>query len=101
MFSNRKEIARIKGFPYYGSMNITLSLDDNLVKEVRKIAVEGDTTLTGMVRAYLEQVASEHGTERRRKDLERLNKTLDRLQTKLDYGNRTWKREDLYSRKSR
>jgi hypothetical protein len=82
-------------------MNITLSLDDNLVKEVRKIAVEGDTTLTGMVRAYLVQVASEHGTERRRRDLERLNETLDRLQTDLDYGKRTWKREDLYDRKSR
>jgi len=82
-------------------MNITLSLDDNLVKEVRKIAVEKDTTLTGLVRAYLEQVASEHDTERRRRDLERLNQTLDRLQTNLGYGNRTWRREDLYDRKSR
>jgi hypothetical protein len=27
-------------------MNITLSLDEKLVKEVRKIAVERDTTLT-------------------------------------------------------
>jgi hypothetical protein len=27
-------------------MNITLSVDDDLVKEVRKIAVERDTTLT-------------------------------------------------------
>ena len=35
-------------------MNITLSLDDKLVKGVRKIAVERDTTLTGLVRAYLE-----------------------------------------------
>ena len=53
-------IARIKGFPYYGHMNITLSLDDKLVKEVRKIAVEQDTTLAGLVRAYLEQLAQEH-----------------------------------------
>jgi hypothetical protein len=34
-------------------MNVTLSLDDRLVKEVRKIAVEQDTTLTGLVRDYL------------------------------------------------
>jgi hypothetical protein len=33
-------------------MNITLSLDDKLVKDVRKIAVERDTTLTGLVRDY-------------------------------------------------
>jgi hypothetical protein len=41
--------AHIKGFPCYGDMNITLSVDDKLVKEVRKIATEKDTTLTGLV----------------------------------------------------
>ena len=44
------------GFPYYGNMNLTLSLDDELVKKARKIAVERDTTLTGMVRGYLEKL---------------------------------------------
>lgn len=29
-------------------MNTTLSLDDDLVREVRKIAVENGTTLTGL-----------------------------------------------------
>jgi len=48
-------------------MNITLSLDDKLVKEVRKIAVEQDTTLTGLVRAYLEQLAQEHASSGRRR----------------------------------
>jgi hypothetical protein len=82
-------------------MNITLSLDDQLVKAVRKIAVERDTTLTGLVRAYLEEVAAKYNSDRKRKDLERLNQTLDRLQTRLDYGSRSWRREDLYDRKSR
>ena len=36
-------------------MNITLSLDEEVVKQVRKIAIERDTTLTGLVRAYLER----------------------------------------------
>ncbi|HXP23034.1 MAG TPA: hypothetical protein VN807_02800 [Candidatus Sulfotelmatobacter sp.] len=35
-------------------MNFTLSLDEKLVKEVRKMVVERDTTLTGLVREYLE-----------------------------------------------
>ena len=30
-------------------MNFTLSLDEKLVKEVRKMVVERDTTLTGLV----------------------------------------------------
>jgi hypothetical protein len=82
-------------------MNITLSLDDKLVKEVRKIAVERDTTLTGLVRAYLERVAAEHDSQRKRRDLALLNHTFDRLQARLDYGKRSWNREDLYDRKSR
>ena len=82
-------------------MRITLTLDDNLFKQVHEIAVERDTTLTELVRAYLEQVASEHGSERKRRDLERLNQSFDRFQAKLDYGKRTWRREDLYDRKSR
>ena len=49
---------RVKSFPHYGSINVTLSLLDHLVKEIRKIAVERDTTLTGMVREYLERVAA-------------------------------------------
>jgi hypothetical protein len=78
-------------------MNITLSLDEKLVKEVRKIAVERDTTLTGMVRAYLEQVAAEQARlGQKRRDQEVLQRTFDRLQVRM--GKRTWKREDLYER---
>ncbi len=29
--------AHIKGFPYFGLVNITLTIDDALVKEVRKM----------------------------------------------------------------
>jgi len=78
-------------------MNITLSLDDQLVKEVRKIAVENDTTLTGLVRAYLEQLAQEHAsTGRRRREREALEDSFSRFQFKM--GKRTWRREDLYAR---
>ena len=83
-------------------MNITLSLDDKLVKDVRKIAVERDTTLTGMVRAYLEQVAAEHtNSDQKRRELEALDDSLRRFSADLRYGERTWKREDLYERKSK
>lgn len=78
-------------------MNITLSLNDKLVKEVRKIAVERDTTLTGLVRAYLEEIAAEHAASgRKRREREALERSFRQVQ--FNIGKRTWKREDLYAR---
>jgi len=80
-----------------GNMNITLSLEDQLVKRVRKIAVERDTTLTGMVRDYLEKVAAEDAASgRKRREREALERSFERFQFKT--GKRTWKRADLYAR---
>ena len=79
-------------------MNITLSLDEKLVKEVRKVAVERDTTLTGMVRNYLQQVVDESAaTGRRRREREALERSFTEFQFHM--GKRTWKREDLYERR--
>ncbi|MBV8843092.1 MAG: hypothetical protein JO307_09820 [Bryobacterales bacterium] len=78
-------------------MNVTLTLDDELVKKARKIAVDRDTTLAGMIREYLERVAAEdamHGRKRREREI--LDESFKRFQFKL--GKRTWKREDLYER---
>jgi hypothetical protein len=78
-------------------MNITLSLDDKLVKEVRKIAVERDTTLTGLVRAHLEELAAEYArTGRKRREREAVERTFEQYQFHI--GKKTWKREDLYER---
>jgi Family of unknown function (DUF6364) len=79
-------------------MNITLSLEDDLVKEVRKIAVERDTTLTGLVRAYLQDLAAEHAKSgRKRREIEALERSFEQFQFRM--GKRTWKREDLYERR--
>ena len=94
---HRKAIARIKDLPYYVFMNITLSLDDKLVKEVRKIAVERDTTLTGLIRDYLVRLSAEDAaTGRKRRQLENLRRSFRKFQ--FHVGKRTWKREDLYVR---
>jgi hypothetical protein len=78
-------------------MNITLSLEDQLVKRVRKIAVERDTTLTGMVRDYLEKLAADDtASGRKRWEREALERSFERFQFKV--GKRTWKRADLYAR---
>ena len=79
-------------------MNITLSLEDNLVKEVRKIAVERDTTLTGLVRSYLQELAAEHvKSGRKRRELEALERSFEKYQFHM--GKRTWTRADLHERR--
>jgi len=79
-------------------MNITLSIDEELVKQVRKIAIERDTTLTGLVRAYLEELAAENAKSgRKRRELEALERSFEQFQFRM--GERTWKREDLHERR--
>jgi hypothetical protein len=79
-------------------MNVTLSIDEKLVKEIRKIAVERDTTLTGLIREYLQELAAEHAKSgRKRRELEALERSFELL--KVNIGKRTWKREDLYERR--
>ena len=90
-------VPHIKGFPYNVDMNVTLSLDDDLVKKVRKIAVERDTTLTGLIRRYLEEVAAEDSTlGRKRREREALEQSFQKFGFKI--GKRNWTREDLHAR---
>jgi hypothetical protein len=78
-------------------MNITLTLDDKLVKEVRKIAADRDTTLTGLVRAHLEELAAENAKSgRKRRELETLKRSFEKFQFRV--GKRTWTRADLHER---
>jgi hypothetical protein len=81
-------------FPYYRYMNITLSLDEELVKDLRKLAVDRDTTLTGLVRDYLEKLAAESAASgRKRREREALERSFKQFQFKI--GKRTSNREDL------
>jgi len=90
-------VAQDKGFTYYGWVNITLSLPEDLVKRVRKIAVDRDTTLTGLVREYLSDLARKDAAAgRKRREREALERSFEQFQFRV--GKRTWKREDLYER---
>jgi predicted transcriptional regulator len=63
-------------------MRVTLTLDDDLVRRVRQIAAERDTTLAGMVRDHLERTVAERSFT-----------TIN-----LHIGERTWTRADLHVR---
>ena len=79
-------------------MNITLSIDEEIVKKVRKIAIDKDTTLTAMVRDYLTSVAGRDAAARKA-DAAKLMETLEKVSR--DMGPRTWTRDDLYDRPRR
>ncbi|MEO5924066.1 MAG: CopG family transcriptional regulator [Bryobacteraceae bacterium] len=80
-------------------MNVTLTLDDDLVKKVRKIAVDRDTTLAGLVREHLQGLVAEPGalpSAEKLRRLEAIEKSFDRFQ--FPVGKIDWKREDLHER---
>ena len=78
-------------------MNVTLSLDHELVKKVRKLAVERDTTLTGLIREHLEKLAAEDAAMgRKRRERQALERSFQQFHFKV--GKRNWKRADLYVR---
>lgn len=79
-------------------MKITLNIDDEIVKKVRKIAIDKDTTLTAMVRDYLTSIAGSDAATRKA-DADKLTETLEKVSR--DMGPRTWTREDLYDRPRR
>lgn len=75
--------------------NITLSVEKEVIKKVRKIAIDRDTTLTAMVRDFLISVAGRDMQEKERY-AQALSETF--MRCSRDMGKRTWKREDLYDR---
>ena len=74
-------------------MNITLSIDEAIVKKVRKIAIDRDTTLNAMVREYLMSVA-ESDAAVRKEQADALIASTERFAR--DMGPRGWTRDDLY-----
>lgn len=74
--------------------NLTLTVDENLLRAARKVALERDTSVNQLVRDYLEQLV--HDEDRRKtaiKDLDEIFRTC-----KTTVGPITWTREDLHER---
>lgn len=73
--------------------NITLSVDEEVIRGVRKIAINKNTSITQMVREFLESVAKRDATLRINA-LECLEASF--LELERDMGKRDWTRKDLY-----
>lgn len=75
--------------------NITMTLDDELIKKVKKIAVEKNTTLTGLVRNYLKQTARRE-EQRTEEIVAELYRTMN--DNSFHIGSAEWTREELHER---
>jgi hypothetical protein len=74
--------------------NITLSVDERVLAAVRRYASERNTTVNGLVRDYLTQLAAQN---------DRVAKARARLQqlsreATMDVGSWKWNREELHER---
>lgn len=73
--------------------NITLNIDDEVIKKVRKIAIDENSTMTAMIRDFLQSVVEREDPEKERK-IAKLERSFNLLGREM--GKRTWTREDLY-----
>lgn len=73
--------------------NITMTVDGELLKKVRRVAAERNRTLTSLVRDYLSRLASaeQYRAVEAARELARAFKG-----SKMAVGRRRWRREDLY-----
>lgn len=75
--------------------NITLAIDAETVKKVRKLALERDTTLSAMVRDFLEHVAQEQSA-RHEQAVASLREQMARHRVRS--GGARWTRDELHDR---
>ncbi len=78
-------------------MNITLKIDEDTVKKVRKIAIDKNTTLAQMVRDFLTQIAQTENAKRKRSS-QRFKHLTKKYSRPMDLESRSWTREDLHGR---
>ena len=74
--------------------NITLAIDENTLKVVRRYAAENDTTVNAIVRDHLDRIAAR--VSGARDSRRRLLELIDR--SKGDMGDQQWDRSRLYER---
>lgn len=75
--------------------NVTISLDDNILKKAKKIAIDRDTSFNGLVRDYINGLIDK---EKRNRQL--MIEDLDNLfsGSTAKMGPRSWTRDELHER---
>jgi len=74
--------------------NLTLSLDENLLRQARTVCQKRRTTLTQVIREFLEKLA--HQDEEYREAQKFIEEKI--RQKPIWVGEKTWTREELHER---
>ena len=75
--------------------NLTITVDDLLLKRARIKALEEDTSVNALLREYLEAYA---GTQQTQRALAGFAGLADHSDASSGAGGRTWTRDELYDR---
>ena len=75
--------------------NLTLSINDELLKRARIRALEQDTSVNALVRDYLEDLA---GQAKPQDGIRAILELAQRSRSGSGPGGRTWTRDELYER---
>lgn len=72
--------------------NLTIAVDDDILRRARLRALEAGTSVNALLRSYLESYVGDEAMAKRRTIVE----NAQRMQT--DIGPLTWSRDDLHQR---
>ena len=76
--------------------NITMSIDDELLRKARKIAIDRDSSLTGLIRLFLEDLVKK---EEVKKEIAVMELKSLFNSSRAVVGEKPWSREDLHERR--
>jgi hypothetical protein len=87
--------ARIRCYTDPVKRNLTLTLEEELLRAARKVALDRDTSVNQLVREYLAQLVQETDQQRAAlRDLREFFRT-----SRFEAGPITWTRDDLHERR--
>lgn len=74
--------------------NVTLAIEDDILREARRIAAERATTLNAMIREFLHEL-----TQRESRAATARARIVELCrESKVEVGPRTWSRDELHER---
>ena len=74
--------------------NVTIAMDERLLREARRIAAERSTSLNAMIREYFTRL-----TERESRAVAARRRIVELCrESRAEIGERTWNRDELYDR---
>lgn len=92
--ANSTFITHIVCYTEYVSKNLTLTIDEGLLRAARKVALDRNTSVNQMVREYLAETVQSSG--RQRDAVAKFEELVRTTQGRV--GGATWTRDELHER---